>query len=65
MHPPWTVLEVAMVHLTWRGIAEVMAVLEVRFVAPSVVVPNLTVCRLNVIKRCISFSYLGISTPIP
>lgn len=41
-----------------------MAVLEAQSAAPSVVA-TMMVCRLNVIRRCISFSYLGISTPIP
>lgn len=47
-----------------REIVEAMAVLEARLEAPNAVA-IMMVCRLSVIKRCISFSYLELNTPIP
>lgn len=46
-----------------KEIVEAMAVSAVLSVGLNVVV-IMTVCKLNVIKPCISFSYLGINTPI-
>lgn len=53
-----------MVHLIWKEIAEATAVSGARLEAQSAVA-IMTVCRLSVTRRCISFNYLELNTPIP